>query len=364
MVKWTVPIGSFRGTTILVHFTFLLLVAWIGAVLWTTKGPVAAAEGIIFILAIFACVVLHELGHATAARRYGIHTQSITLYPIGGLAALDRIPEAPRQEVVVALAGPAVNIVIALFLAGLFGARIDMAAMEDFGTPQADLLSRLATVNLLLALFNMIPAFPMDGGRVLRALLGFRMSRAQATQIAARIGQSFAIVLGFLGLLGNPVLVLIAVFLYMAAGTEAYSACLHDFARGRPVTDAMIVHFEALSPSMTLDDASALLLTTTQREFPVLDDGRHLVGFVGVRALIEALAVHPRSTLVTEIAMKEIPVFPEYAPLERVIERLEDGTALAVAVLSSDRQLIGYVTLLNLAEFFMIRSARSNPRTS
>lgn len=362
MSKWTIPIGSFHGTTIALHFTFLLLVAWIGAMLWIAKGPAAAVDGVVFILALFACVVLHELGHATAARRYGIRTHSITLYPIGGLAALDRIPEAPRQEVVVALAGPAVNVVIAFLLVGLFGARIDMRALQEFGTPEADFLSRLATVNLLLAVFNMIPAFPMDGGRLLRALLGFGMPRARATQIAARIGQLFAIVLGFVGLLGNPVLVLIAIFVYLAAGTEAYSASLHDFARGRSVTDAMIVHFEALSPASTLDDASALLLSTTQREFPVLDGKRQLIGFVGARALIDGLTGQPRSTPVTEIAERNIPLCQENAPLEQAIERLEGGAAPAVAVVSSDRQVVGYVTLENLAEFFMIRSARDVPR--
>ncbi len=360
--RWTMPIGVFGGTVIAVHFTFLLLVAWIGTVLWLAKGPIAAVDGVVFILALFACVVLHELGHATAARHYGIRTQSITLYPIGGLAALDRIPEAPAQEVVVALAGPAVNVVIALLLVALFGARIDTAALGEFGTPEADFLSRLATVNLLLAVFNMIPAFPMDGGRVLRALLGFRLPRAQATQIAARVGQIFAIALGFLGLLGNPVLVLIAVFVYIAAGTEAYSASLHDFARGRPVTDAMIAHFEALSPDSTLEDAAALLLSTTQREFPVLDHQCQLIGFVEVRALAESLAAHPKSMLVTAITTRDIPECPENAPLEQVVERLERGGAPAVAVVSMDRQVIGYVTLENLAEFFMIRSARDAAR--
>lgn len=356
--QWSVPIGSFRGTTIVVHFTFMLLLAWIGAVLWLSKGPIAAVDGVIFILALFACVVLHELGHATAARRYGIRTRSITLYPIGGLAALDRIPEAPAQEVVVALAGPAVNVVIAVLLAGLFGAHINLAALEDFGAPNADFLSRLATVNLLLAVFNMIPAFPMDGGRVLRAVLGFKLPRAQATRVAARVGQVFALGLGFVGLLGNPVLVLIAIFVYLAAGTEAYSASLHDFARGHPVTDAMIAHFELLSPRATLDDAADLLLSTTQREFPVLDEHRKLVGFLGARTLIQALSTQPRNTSVGEVAARDIPICAERAPLEHVIELLEQGRAPAVAVVSLDQRVTGYVTLENLAEFFTIRSAR------
>lgn len=355
---WTLTIGSFQGTSIAVHFTFLLLLAWIGAVLWGAKGPAAALDGVVFILVLFACVVLHELGHATAARQYGIRTRNITLYPIGGLAALDRIPQAPVQEIVVALAGPAVNVVIALLLVGLFGARIDIAVLDEFGTPEADFVSRLATTNLLLAVFNMIPAFPMDGGRVLRAVLGFNMLRAQATQVAARIGQLFAIALGFLGLLGNPVLVLIAIFVYLAAGTEAYSASLHDLAHGRPVTDAMISHFEALTPSATLEDASALLLSTTQHEFPVLDEDRRLVGFVGMRALVEGLAAQSRASRVTEVAVREIPICPVDATLERALDLLERTAAPAVAVVSPDQRVIGYVTLENLAEFFMIRSAR------
>ncbi len=361
-MKSTLSLGSFRGTSIAVHFTFLLLLAWIGTVLWLANGPAAAVDGVIFILALFACVVLHELGHATAARRYGISTRSITLYPIGGLAALDHLPKDPGQEVVVALAGPAVNVVIALILAGLFGARIELAALGEFGSPDVDFLSRLATVNLLLAAFNMIPAFPMDGGRVLRALLGFRMPQAQATRIAAQVGQALAVVLGFLGLLGNPILVLIAVFVYLAAGTEAYTATLHDFARGRPVTDAMITHYEFLAPASTLDEAATLLLSTTQREFPVLDQQRHVVGFLGVRALATALPARPGSTPVSEIMEREIPITTEFTPLEKAVEQLEQRNAAAIAVVSADRHFIGYLTLENLAEFFMVRSANSTAR--
>ncbi len=361
-MRWTLPIVTLGGTAIGVHLTFMLLIAWIGAVLWMAKGPVAAIDGVVFVIALFVCVVLHELGHAYAARRYGIRTRSITLYPIGGLAALDRLPEAPAQEVVVALAGPAVNILIALVLVALFGARIELAALSEFGTPGADFLSRLATVNLVLAVFNLIPAFPMDGGRVLRAVLGFTMSRAQATQAAARVGQMLAIALGFLGLLGNPVLVLIAVFVYLAAGTEAYSATLHDFARGRPVGDAMIVHFEALSTHSTLDDAARMLLETTQREFPVLDAQHHVAGFVASRALVDSLGAQAGSTLVSEIMVRDIPVLSESAFLEQAVERLEKDAAPAVAVVARDGQLVGYVTLENIAEFFMIRSANVNAR--
>ena len=361
-MKSTFQLGSFRGTTIAVHFTFLLLLAWIGTVLWLAKGPVAAVDGVVFILALFACVVLHELGHATAARRYGISTRSITLYPIGGLAALDHLPKDPAQEIVVALAGPAVNVVIALLLVVLFGARIELAALGEFGSPEVDFMSRLATVNLLLAVFNMIPAFPMDGGRVLRALLGFRMQRAQATRIAAQVGQALAIVLGFLGLLGNPILVLIAVFVYLAAGTEAYTATLHDFARGRPVTDAMITHYESLSPTSTLDEAAALLLSTTQREFPVLDQQRRVAGFLAVRALATALPARPGSTPVSEIMDSEIPVTTQFTPLEKAVEQLEQRGAPALAVVSPDQHFVGYLTLENLAEFFMIRSANSPAR--
>ena len=357
MKRWSITLGSVSGIVVRVHMTFFLLLAWIGTVLWFAKGPAAAIDGVVFVLFLFGCVVLHELGHAFAARRYGIGTRDITLLPIGGLASLDRMPEDPGQEVVVALAGPAVNIVIAALLFLVVGAQVDTSGLEGFGAGATSFIGRLATVNLVLAVFNLIPAFPMDGGRILRALLGFTMSRAKATRIAARIGQGLAVVFAFLGLMGNPILILIAIFIFFAASAEAYSASIHDFARGRSVAEAMITQFEVLPKQASLDDAAKLLLATTQQEFPVVDDAKHLVGFVTRASLIETLQTNTGAVPIDSAVVRDVATVTTRTSLENTVALLEQRAAPAVAVLAESGRLVGYVTLENLAEFFMVRSA-------
>jgi stage IV sporulation protein FB len=354
---WAFKLAEFGGTSVRVHYTFLLLLAWLGTVFWLQGGPVAALDGLLFILLLFACVVLHEFGHVLAARRYGIHTRDITLLPIGGVAALDRMPEKPAQEIAVALAGPAVNFAIAGILMLIFGARLNLLAPQvsaDFGS---NLESRLATVNLALAVFNLIPAFPMDGGRVLRALLGFAMSYGKATQVAARVGQGLAIALGFLGLFGNPLLVLIAVFIFLAASAEAYSVNVRDLARGRLASDVMITEFESLQPGSYIDQGAALLLKTTQQEFPVVDGARRLRGLLTRQAIIEALNAGGGQTPVLQAMTRDIPVRPARASLDGIVSLLQDKAAPAVGIVDSEERLIGYVTKENMAEFFMLMSA-------
>src|SRR6185295_14663652 len=208
-MAWSIPLLRVAGTEIRIHLTFLILLAWVGIDEYLAGGGNAALDAILFVIAVFACVVLHELGHALAARRYGIATPDITLLPIGGVARLSRFPDDPAQEVVIAIAGPLVNVVIAGILVAL-GGHIDFTGTLSTGAVP-DFLTRLATVNIFLVLFNLIPAFPMDGGRVLRALLTFGLGRQRATTIAARIGQALAFVFGFIGLMNaNAILVFVA----------------------------------------------------------------------------------------------------------------------------------------------------------
>ena len=219
----SITIARIAGSEIRIHVTFLLLLAWIGIADYLAGGGRGGAStASLFILAVFVCVLLHELGHALAARRYGIATPDITLLPIGGLARLSRMPDKPSEEIVIAIAGPLVNVVIALVLFLALGATFDVRAVAHLDDPTYGLLARVASANVTLVLFNLIPAFPMDGGRVLRALLAFRLGRRRATEIAARIGQGLAFVFGLLGLLdGQPFLVLIAIFVFLAAQSEA-----------------------------------------------------------------------------------------------------------------------------------------------
>ena len=234
-------------------------------------GAAAAIDGVVFIVALFLCVVLHEFGHVFAARRYGIRTSDVTLLPIGGVASLERMPEKPSQEIVVALAGPAVNLVIAVVLIVVLEARFDLSQMAQLEEAQSTLTGRIAAANVVLFVFNLIPAFPMDGGRVLRALLAIGMGYTRATRVAASIGQGLAVIFGFLGLMGNPLLVLVAVFIFLAASGEAGYVQAREYTRGYLASHAMITSFQSLNPLSTVDDAAALLLRTTQQEFPVVD---------------------------------------------------------------------------------------------
>lgn len=357
-MQWSFPIARVAGTDIRIHVTFFLLLLWIGILHFQEGGQAAAIEGVAFILAIFACVVLHELGHALAARRYGIRTPRITLLPIGGVAELERMPENPLHEIVVAVAGPLVNVAIALILVYGFGAVLNadmLATMED---PARNFLSRLAAVNVALVVFNAIPAFPMDGGRVLRALLATRFSRARATDIAARIGQALAFLFGFLGLIsGNVLLVFIAIFVYLAASGEAMAVNLQDIARSLKVRDAMITEFATLGPRSSLADAADLLLRTTQHEFPVVDGSGSLRGVLTREAMAAGLEASGSDTPVMEVMVRDIPQVRADGSLEEPLKALQGGQTPAVGVVDGTGRLVGYINRENIGELLMVRSA-------
>lgn len=221
-MSWSLNIGKVFGTVVRVHVTFLLFLAWIFATTYSEGGVATALGSVVFMITLFLCVLLHEFGHILTARAYGVPTPYVTLLPIGGVAQLARIPEEPGQEFLIAIAGPLVNVAITLLLVVAGGATLSPGAAAGLGHMHYALIDRLAAVNLFLALFNMIPAFPMDGGRVLRALLASRMGYLRATKIAAAIGQTVAFALGLVGLMYNPLLIFIAIFVYLAASSEAH----------------------------------------------------------------------------------------------------------------------------------------------
>ena len=346
----------FPRSALRVHLTFFLLLAWVGFAAYAQGGPAAAVQNILFILALFACVVAHEFGHALMARHYGIRTPDITLLPIGGLARLERMPENPVHEIWVALAGPAVNIVIWLALTLLFGAH---AALNDFGDGALNagsFLSQLATVNLVLAVFNMIPAFPMDGGRVFRALLCLWMDRVKATRIASFAGQGVAILLAFAGLsTGNPILVLVAFFVFVAASGENQDVAMRSVARQLRAREAMITKYESLLPGDSIQAAAAALIRTTQHEFPVLQESGELEGFVTRNAIFRATVDgHANMQPVSGIMEAEIPRVALNAELEAVLDALHKG-APAVAVCAASGEMIGYITSENIGELMVLR---------
>lgn len=353
-MTWTFRLGHLLGSELRVHATFFLLLAWVAAAAWAENGPAAALENTLFVVILFGCVVAHEYGHALMARRYGIRTPDITLLPIGGMARLERMPEKPGQEIAVALAGPAVNVVIWAVLISL-GATTEMGALAEPSNPQ-EFLGRLAAVNLFLALFNLIPAFPMDGGRVLRALLSMNTNRVRATRIAASAGQIVAFLFGFLGLTsGNLILLLIALFVFMAAQAEARDVESRDLAEGLHLRDAMITSFESLSPADPMHVAAQTLIRTTQHEFPVLDGEGRLTGFLTRQALFQAVAEGQNTRAVGEV-MVQVPALPLAAPLSQALDALQQ--APAVAATDQSGHMIGYVTSENIGEMMVLRSRK------
>lgn len=357
-MAWSFPIGRLFGSELRIHATFFLLLIWIGGVAWAQSGPMAALVNVVYILILFVCVIAHEFGHILTARRFGIKTPDITLLPIGGLARLERMPEKPRQEILVALAGPAVNVVIFAVL-WLF-VRVQPSTAPLTGEMSfADLPGQIAVLNLVLAVFNMIPAFPMDGGRVLRAALAFRMDRAKATKTAATVGQVVAVALGLFGLIsGNLMLTLIAVFVFMAAGAESADTQMQSVVTRFRARDAMIVEFEPLAPTDSIEMAATTLIRTTQHEFPVIDPATgRLEGVLTRRALYRALGAQPQPGTVAAIMELNVPTLPLTAPMEQVLMAMQAGVS-AVAVTGTEGRMVGYITRENIGELMVIAASR------
>ena len=356
-MRWSLSLGSIGGTAIRIHVTFLLFLVWFGAIYYRQGGATAAWQGTALIVLIFLCVLLHELGHVFAARRYGIKTRDVTLWPFGGIASMEQMPEKPGQELVVALAGPAVNVAIAIALLLWLGPRLNPQNLTQIENPAVSLAVKLAGANVMLVLFNLIPAFPMDGGRVLRALLAMWVGNARATELAAGIGQGFAVMFAVLGIFYNPMLIVIALFIFLAASGEAAQAQLRAAAQGTLVSDAMITKFEALGTAATVNDAADALIRTTQTEFPIVDGTGRLRGVLTRDAMIKALKERGPDTPVLEVMQTDIPTVRARSKLETALRSLMAKRPV-VGVTDGEDRLVGLLTLENLGEMMMVQSAR------
>lgn len=357
-VGWSIKLGRLLSIDVYVHFTFLLLLGFIGVSHWIAERSLAAAaNGMLFFVALFGCVLLHEFGHALMARRYGIQTRDITLLPIGGLARLERMPDKPMQELWVALAGPAVNVVIAAGLAAWLSLTNSWQPFSSLSTTAGGFAERLLAVNVFLVVFNLLPAFPMDGGRVLRSLLTLRLDYARATRIAARIGQGMAALFGLAGLFGNPMLLLIALFVWIGAGQEAAAVEMKSSFAGVRVREAMLTDFRGLSPQETVGDAARLLLAGSQQDFPVLEKGE-VVGVLTHTQLLEALRDRGVNVPVGDVMERDLQMASADEELDAALGRIEPGRATLLPVIWN-RQLVGLLTSENVGEFYMIRRALS-----
>lgn len=355
-MKWSFKIGRILGIDVFLHTTFLIVLAFIAFAHWTAHGSLAAViSGVGFFLALFTCVLLHEYGHALAARHFGIGTRDITLLPIGGVARLERMPDKPIQELWVALAGPAVNVIIAAGLAAwltLTGSWEPLGALSTTGGGVAE---RLLAVNVGLVLFNMIPAFPMDGGRVLRALLALRMEYARATRIAASIGRGLAVVFGIVGLFSNPLLVFIAAFIWIGATQEAASTDAKATIGGIPVREAMLTDFRTLAPEDSLGEVAQMLIEGTQQNFPVLDGGR-IVGVLTHARLFEALHEHGEWTPVADVMERDFRTVSPDQNLDAAFFECDPSSTIIPVMYRGE--IVGLLTAENIGELLMIRSAR------
>ena len=359
-MRWSFRLARLLGIEVRVHATFFLILLWV-ALQYRGQGLAQMADGLLFVLAIFLCVVLHEYGHALAARRYGIQTRDITLLPIGGVARLERMPDKPVQELVVALAGPAVNVVIALGLVFFLLFAGQWIPTSELNIVDSHFLQRLAVLNVFLVVFNMIPAFPMDGGRVLRAVLAMRLDRLRATRIAAGLGQALALVFGFVGLLVNPFLIFIAFFVWIGASSESSHLQVSEALRDVSIGDVMLTEFHVLRPSEPLSRAAELTIAGSQKDFPVLyDDGRACL--LTQADLIDALRAGRVDGPLGELPLAGCVTVDRRDMVSTVFELLASTPQRSFPVVDHDR-LVGLLTMENIGEFLALRKAVAAART-
>jgi Zn-dependent protease/CBS domain-containing protein len=347
---YTLSMGVVAGIPIRLHYSFLLVLAWIAFV---SSGP-DRLMGVLTVIGIFTCIVLHELGHSLVAQRYGIEVSEIVLYPIGGVARMQKLP-APHAELWIALAGPAVNVVIASILYAALHFSGGLAPWDQVWLTPGHFWQKILYSNALLIGFNMIPAFPMDGGRVLRALLALGLGETRATEIAAYIGQVLALVMGLVGIWSgfNIVLVLIAIFIFMAAGQEAAMYRGKAFLEGLLARDGMITELKTLTVGETLGDAQELLLHTSQTDFPVLH-GEEVVGLLSRISLFQNLRDKGADEYVAGAMERDFPTASPDDDLQELAADMQSNQTSCVIVMQEGR-LLGMVTMENLAELLILR---------
>jgi Zn-dependent protease/CBS domain-containing protein len=358
--SWSLRVARISGIDVRVHATFFLLLAWIAlGHLLHGHGPAMALRALLLILCVFGIIVLHELGHALMARRFGVRTRNITLLPIGGVAQLERIPTRPKEELLIALAGPAVNIALAMVLYVLLTVSGNPTTFAVPGSTTAPLLQQLLWVNVSLAAFNLLPAFPMDGGRVLRASLATRLPRARATALAAMVGQAFALLLSFVGLLINPLLILLALFIWIGAQAEAQQTATESVLARYSAGQAMITDLESLSPEAPLAEVSERVLAGFQQDFPVLRGGQ-VVGVLTFRDLLRGLAQSGGEAPVGRYMHATFASAVPEESLDQVFARMESG-GLGSIVVERDGKLLGLVNPDNVRELLRIDAALRTP---
>jgi Zn-dependent protease len=356
---WTITIGRVAGTEIKVHLTFFILVAFWGMAGYEQGELAGAVAACLMLFALFACVLFHEFGHILMARRFGVRTPDVILLPIGGVARLERIPDEPKQELLIALAGPAVTLAIVLILYALLALG---GVAPRFGEldPDGPFLETLMRVNFYLLVFNLFPAFPMDGGRVLRALLASRIGLVAGTRIAARFGQASAVVAGLYALsAGQPLLALVSLFVFLGAGAEAAAVETRVAGEGLNVDQMMVTHFRTIPVHATLSDAVELLLSGEQREFPVVDNMGRVEGVLTRDNLIKGISQRGPSSTVGEAMTAQVQAVSPRLGFQEALDRLRSSGLPALPVVDETGRLVGLLTLDNITDLLLVRRARA-----
>jgi Zn-dependent protease/CBS domain-containing protein len=343
-----------------VHITFLLLLLFVGLFAEHAEGRGAGPFAMLMIVLIFGCVVLHEIGHSLVARHFGVQVRSIVLLPIGGVSQMEDIPDDPTEEILIAIAGPAVSVFLALCFLVLNLLLYSGAGIQSLNVFSPNILSNLFWMNIILAVFNLLPAFPMDGGRVVRGLLALRINKLKATRIAVGIGQFFAIFLFFFGLLYNIWLSLIALFIYIGASGEERATEMKILLHDVPVSRAMLTEFDTITPDDTLDHVVNRMCHSAQDDFPVLQDGK-IVGLLSKGLIFRALRDHPREARVADIMQRD---FVTAKPTESVFElfRKLSGAQFHVALVMDADRLLGIINLEQIGKYHMLCAQMGSSR--
>jgi Zn-dependent protease/CBS domain-containing protein len=362
-------IGRAFGIDVKVHWTFFLLLAFFAfAGYQRTGSPLNALVTTLVILALFLCVLLHEYGHSLVAQRLGIETKDITLLPIGGVARLKSLPEKPMDEVKIAIAGPLVNVVLAPIFFGvalLLGDGLTTPANILEGVQSAgQVFAYLGFINVALVVFNLIPAFPMDGGRVLRGLLAARLGAVRATDIASAVGQFFAVAFFLIGLLGgNFLLALVAVFIFFGANGEAEMVRQRELMRGLAVSDVMGTRprLESVTPYHTFGQVLDSVIHGYQEDFPVVDEDGDLVGMITRNEIMAAAHSPDRYSSVRDVMKTDFPTISPDADLFTDGARILQESGLKALPVVKDRELVGMLTMDDIGQAALLRDLRSRP---
>jgi Zn-dependent protease/predicted transcriptional regulator len=368
-MNWSFTLFRAKGIDVKIHLTFVLILIW-AAYRWsvsTGEGLMGAVFGIVATLLLFASVTLHEFGHSLQAQKFGVPVRDITLMPMGGVARIEKIPEDPGQEFRIAIAGPLVNFLIAgfLFVVGILLDRQAIVSLDELYRSMGQvswsgLLAYLTMTNLLLALFNLVPAYPMDGGRILRALLAKKLNHAKATQIASQIGQGLALLMGLWGFInGSYTLVLIAIFVWMGAGQENKDVQVKNNLGSFSVQQAMTRVSHTLKANDGLSKAVELTLTTFQSDFPVLEWGTNqVVGLLCEIDLIKGLQSQGQDVAVRQLMRTSFPTVTQDELLYEAQQRMKAARLRSIPVVDQNLNLVGMLRLEDINEAYRLLSAQ------